>query len=405
MEKDSQLFQISVVPDAEDVRVPMYNVGHVYDINSNPDDEEKPKPVRVSKSACWNCGGDGHSIRDCKLPHDGRRISQNKAKFASRFEFKRYHVDSKKKIYPHLVPGEISDKLRGALGVRKDQLPPYIYRMRSLGYPPGWLLNAKSDYSGIEMFDSEGNRIPNADEEEGEIGIPAERISYDESKIITYPGFNAWPEPGCIDEAMKYGAPEMSIYQSKEEFIKSLKHLTSAVSYNTGMMWKDKVVKLGGEADMETEETDDIHLLPDDNKCAFIPPLPDECQPPPPPPGDDDFENSTEGPDSEKADVSTSDEKSSVKDDSLSLLNASMDTPGSTHGKIKFIDYGTPVLKIHSPYSKLPPPEAFKKDISDVINFENLPDSTGAYEKLKGVLKSARTKMSLIRENKMNNSI
>lgn len=72
-------------------------------------------------------------------------------------EFKRYHVDSKKNIYPHLVPGVISDKLREALGIGKDQLPPYIYRMRSIGYPPGWLLNAKMDYSGIEMFDSEGN--------------------------------------------------------------------------------------------------------------------------------------------------------------------------------------------------------------------------------------------------------
>lgn len=55
---------------------------------------------------------------------------------------------------------------------------------------------------------------------------------------------------------MKYGAPEMSINQSKEEFIKSLKNLTSSVSYNTGMMWKDKVAKMRDETDMEIEETD-----------------------------------------------------------------------------------------------------------------------------------------------------
>lgn len=403
MEKDSQLFQISVAPDVAGVKAPIYNVDLVYDINSTPEDEEKPKRAKVSKNTCWNCGGDGHSLRDCKLPHDGRRISQNKAKFATRFEFKRYHVDRKKNVYPHLVPGVISDKLREALGIGRDQLPPYIYRMRSLGYPPGWLSNAKMDYSGIEMFDSEGNRIPNADEEEGEIGFPAERISYDESKIITYPGFNAWPEPGCKDETMKYGAPDMCINQSKEEFIKSLKNITSSVLYNPGMMWKDRVAKMRNETDMEVEETDDINLLPDDNKCTFIPPLPDEC-PPPPPPGDDEFDTSVEKCDSDKVDGLISDEKCG-KDDSMNILNTSMDTPGSTHGKIKSIDYGTPVLKIHSPYNKLPPPEAFQKDISDVINFENLPDSTGAYEKLKDVLKSARTKLSLIRENKMNNSI
>ena len=92
------------------------------------------------------------------------------------------------------------------------------------------------------------------------------------------------------------------------------------------------------------------------------------------------------------------------EDVSLNELNTLIDSPGSSHGKIKSIDYGTPVLKIHSPYNKLPPPEAFKKNISDVINFENLPDSTGAYEKLKVVLKYARSKLTSIKENKMNNT-
>lgn len=39
--------------------------------------------------------------------------------------------------------------------------------------------------------------IPNADEEEGEIGIS--HSVYDEDKIITFVGFNAWPEPGTKD--------------------------------------------------------------------------------------------------------------------------------------------------------------------------------------------------------------
>lgn len=40
-------------------------------------------------------------------------------------------------------PGEISDRLRYALGLEINDIPEYIYRMRRIGfikgYPPGWL--------------------------------------------------------------------------------------------------------------------------------------------------------------------------------------------------------------------------------------------------------------------------
>lgn len=67
----------------------------------------------------------------------------------------------------------------------------------------------------------------------------------------------------------------------------------------------------------------------------------------------------------------------------------------SSHGRVISVQSGTPALKLHSPYNNLPPTEAFRKDISDVINFENLPDSTGKYEKLKNVLKSVRDRMKI----------
>lgn len=50
---------------------------------------------------------------------------------------------------------------------------------------------------------------------------------------------------------------------------------------------------------------------------------------------------------------------------------------------------GTPVLKF-SPYDNLPNGENFKVGVSDVINFENLPDSTGKYEQMKQVIKKVR---------------
>ena len=44
------------------------------------------------------------------------------------------------------------------MGVAPDQLPPYIYTMRVLGYPPGHLENARiqSSASGMSMFDEHG---------------------------------------------------------------------------------------------------------------------------------------------------------------------------------------------------------------------------------------------------------
>ncbi|VDQ07937.1 unnamed protein product [Trichobilharzia regenti] len=44
-------------------------------------------------------------------------------------------------------------KLRKALGLGRHDIPIHIYRMRSLGYPPGWL--KKAAVSGnLEIFDS-----------------------------------------------------------------------------------------------------------------------------------------------------------------------------------------------------------------------------------------------------------
>ena len=43
------------------------------------------------------------------------------------------------------TPGVISEKLREALGINDKQLPPYIYRMRCYGYPPGYHRNRRLD--------------------------------------------------------------------------------------------------------------------------------------------------------------------------------------------------------------------------------------------------------------------
>ena len=45
------------------------------------------------------------------------------------------------------------------LGLADDELPQHIYRMRELGYPPGWLLHAEATNSGLAMFDKLGKEV------------------------------------------------------------------------------------------------------------------------------------------------------------------------------------------------------------------------------------------------------
>ena len=49
-----------------------------------------------------------------------------------------------------------SNKLREALGLKENELPPYIYQMRVLGYPPGHLQHARTSRSQMAIFGSNG---------------------------------------------------------------------------------------------------------------------------------------------------------------------------------------------------------------------------------------------------------
>lgn len=69
--------------------------------------------------------------------------------------FSRYHLDDEQK-FAAFVPGQISSKLRKALGLAKHQLPKHIYKMRTLGYPPGWMEDARISHSGLTLYDSQG---------------------------------------------------------------------------------------------------------------------------------------------------------------------------------------------------------------------------------------------------------
>lgn len=60
---------------------------------------------------------------------------------------------------------------------------------------------------------------------------------------------------------------------------------------------------------------------------------------------------------------------------------------------VKTSSFGTPILKTTTLYANLPESDNFSQNISPVINFENLPNSTGKYEQLSGVLQKVRDTM------------
>lgn len=92
--------------------------------------------------------------------------------------------------FGHLVPGKISPQLRKALGLHRDEVPHYVYLMRRMGYPPGWLEEAKIVNSDLNMFDIDGKHVKI---------LKVNKQGLDASKVVDYPGFNVPLEEGVKD--------------------------------------------------------------------------------------------------------------------------------------------------------------------------------------------------------------
>lgn len=72
--------------------------------------------------------------------------------------------------------------------------------------------------------------------------------------------------------------------------------------------------------------------------------------------------------------------------------SASTEKPASALPKVKLhrVTLGTPMLLGFSEYTSLPPRENFAKDTSEFIPFENLPGTTGRYNRLRQVINKVR---------------
>lgn len=100
--------------------------------------------------------------------------------------------------------------------------------------------------------------------------------------------------------------------------------------------------------------------------------------------------NQVNGSDNESTSESTDSENSQI--------DAPSTPTGTGIGRSRIALSGTPLLKQVSPFSALPSSEKWSVGVSDVIDFENLPDSTGTYKRLSGLITKVRTVVKKIND-------
>lgn len=418
VEEDRPIFTIDSTPAkgrSASSDVPRYNQSLADALTHEKTPAKEEGGSRRSQS-CFNCDGD-HNLRDCDQPRNHQKINANRKARTGKTE--RYHVDLSQR-YGHLRPGQISKKLAKALGLKSKDLPLHVFRMRKLGYPPGWLEDAKISHSGINLFGSDGTVVLESDDEDGEVEQVKDK--YDPTKIIEYPGFNVDAPEDAYDDAKLFDCPPMQDEHRKDTFLANL-GVNLATAYKRRKMnsfpMNDSITKTD-DVDMDVAggivvnfysiKACDLSLFffssDEDGELKETPSLPvttatTEMQPPPLPAAASSERTDVE---SAETEVAANGSSKGVNDSLIDFIltrDANESISGTENKESvevnnrllasKEVVEGTPLLKSASVYEKLPDGDKWAVGVTDVINFENLPDSVGKYEKMKVLIKKVQT--------------
>ncbi|XP_053645239.1 zinc finger CCHC domain-containing protein 8 homolog isoform X2 [Cherax quadricarinatus] len=409
------------------------------------------------KKRCFNCLAD-HNLSECPDPLDHGKISANRRKhMTTRGSNVRYHEDSENK-FGHFQPGKLSEGLRHALGLKPHQLPLYIYRMRVLGYPPGWLLDAEVHQADVKMYDASGESVSHPDTEEGE---ESTTVKYKPESLVSYPGFNDSVPRGVKDEWQQYNFPPMQPIHQRSEFLRYM-NMNKAEAYKKkklkGSELRSKSLNdsIASGAEMEVDESG----IARSTEIEFNPPLPLEPLPPPPPldvpplpplpkkvidieegeisedsqaslgdlevkrlkilkeledtavqSADGDVEKSQKIKNSKDVHAVNVEQVGEISEDSrlsshsvneLSQSENSSNDLSENDSKqtyhhrsnSKSFKLGVIIPESCTPYKTLPSADKWTVDVSDHIVFENLPDALGTWEKMKGIMSIVKKRMS-----------
>ncbi|KAL1538890.1 zinc finger CCHC domain-containing protein 8-like [Salvia divinorum] len=186
--------------------VPLYDRGYSSALTST--DGASGLDGRADKldaSRCFNCGSYGHALKDCSKPRDNAAVNnarkQQKVKrnqHPNSRNSTRYYQTSRGGKYDGLTPGALDGETRKALGLAELDPPPWLKRMREIGYPPGYLdADTEDQPSGITIFGDDTSKDEN---EEGEI-LDASFAEPLRKMTVKFPGLNA-PVPENADERL-----------------------------------------------------------------------------------------------------------------------------------------------------------------------------------------------------------
>ncbi|KOC67185.1 Zinc finger CCHC domain-containing protein 8 like protein [Habropoda laboriosa] len=428
------LFTVDTQPKLkDDFDVPTYGKKYenVYD-KTKSESDPKQNDGYAPKLMCFNCS-ENHNLRDCPHPRNQANIEKNRKNLKGNLKTLRYHLEDDQK-FGHMIPGQLSNNLRRALG---------------------WLEEARLQHSGLTLFNSDGVAEGDPNDEPGVVFEAGDKDQYDVKKIYDFPGFNVPPPPGTRDECGQYWVSNMQDVNSKQRMLLLLNEKKADDGYKRKKLkicnsaTKDSAAPVPSEMEIDDAEEGMVESIPING--LFVPPLPPESVVRPPEPSDpplpvtiSEDSHSQELPFSESLEDSASPssranspslselenikkrllvelQESNSNSDVSSKSNLSNSVPKSdmppfntettpesnriqqneantSCGSIKSVDLGTPVLQSTSPYSKLPSSDKFSKNICDIINFENLPDSTGKYKQMTGVLRKVRNTMAKLQQ-------
>ncbi|CAO2826997.1 unnamed protein product [Amaranthus hypochondriacus] len=190
----------------EDASVPLYDRGFALDSSDGPSNLEGGLEL-LDAPRCFNCGSYSHSLKECPKPRDNAAVNNSRKQLKSKRNqttgmrnATRYYQDSPGGKYEGLRPGILDAETRRLLGLGEFDPPPWLNRMREIGYPPGYLVQEDENLpSGITIFADEETEVKE-DKEDGEI-LEAELVQPPQKMGVEFPGINA-PIPKDADERL-----------------------------------------------------------------------------------------------------------------------------------------------------------------------------------------------------------
>ncbi|KAL4326259.1 hypothetical protein GQ457_11G015140 [Hibiscus cannabinus] len=165
--------------------------------------------IKDEASRCFNCGSYSHSLKHCPKLRDSAAVN-NARKQHQKFKrnqnaASRNAIRSQGGKYDDLKPGVLGAETRELLGLGEFDPPPWLNRMREIGYPLGYLAPEDDDEpSGITIY-ADAETDGHEDGEIAEMVQPEPRMKM----VVEFPGINA-PIPAEADEKLWAPGPSSS---------------------------------------------------------------------------------------------------------------------------------------------------------------------------------------------------